>query len=94
MFEKIKPLYDKVLVQREQKEERSAAGLYIPTSETDAKHNIGKVIAVGNGKMTDAGFVIAPSVEVGDRVIFNKYGGVELDKDYVMLNEIEIIGVF
>ena len=92
---KIRPLNDRILVQRLEQEEKTAGGIIIPDSAKE-KPAEGKVIAVGNGKLNDNGERIAPEVNVGDRVLFSKYGGtdVKLDgEDYLIMREDDILGV-
>jgi chaperonin GroES len=92
---KIRPLHDRVLVERAQEETKTAGGIYIPDSATE-KPVRGKIIAVGKGKILDSGEIRALQVKVGDEVLFNKYSGneVKLDnKTYLMMREEDILGV-
>jgi len=92
---KIRPLNDRILVQRLEQEEKTSGGIIIPDSAKE-KPAEGKVIAVGNGKLNDAGQRVAMEVKVGDRVLFSKYGGtdVKLDgEDYLIMREDDILGV-
>jgi len=90
--EKIKPLRDRVLVERLPHEEKTEGGLYIPEAAKE-KTQTGKVIAVGDGKLTDDGRSIPVAVKAGDTVFFGKYAGTEAGKEYVILREDEILGV-
>lgn len=94
MFDKIVPVADNVLVKKIVPDEKSESGLYMPpNSETDSKINHGDVIAVGPGKYSLDGTLIHMKIKVGQKVCFPKYGGVELDSEYVMLREDNILGV-
>ena len=92
---KIRPLHDRVVVRRMAEETTTASGIVIPDSATE-KPSEGEVIAVGKGKTTDTGTVIAMDVKVGDKVLFGKYAGqeVKVDGDEVlMMNESDIMCV-
>jgi chaperonin GroES len=92
---KIRPLNDRILVKRLEEEEKTAGGIIIPDSAKE-KPAEGEVVAVGPGKMNDAGERMAMDVKVGDRVLFSKYGGtdVKLDgDDYLIMREDDILGV-
>jgi chaperonin GroES len=91
----IRPLNDRLLVQRLEAETTTASGIIIPDSAKE-KPAEGKVVAVGPGKANDKGDRIALQVKVGDRVLFSKYGGtdVKLDgEDYLIMREDDILGV-
>lgn len=91
----IRPLGDRVLVERKAAEEKTAGGIYIPESGKE-KPQEGTVIAVGPGKRDSQGQVHAVDVKVGDQVLFGKYAGTEVtmaDKEYFVMNESDIIGV-
>jgi chaperonin GroES len=90
----LKPLGDKIIVEPVPAEEKTASGLYVPDT-AKKKSTEGTVVAVGRGKMVD-GKLIAPEVNVGDVVIYSKYGGTEISigtKDYVILDEDNILAV-
>jgi chaperonin GroES len=76
----IKQLHDRVVIKRMEEEKMSAGGIVIPDSATE-KPIKGEVIAVGAGKSLDNGSVRAPSVKVGDKVLFGKYAGTEVKLD-------------
>ena len=80
----IKPLHDRVVIKRMEEEKLSAGGIVIPDSATE-KPIKGEVVAVGTGKVLDNGQVRAPSVKVGDKVLFGKYSGTEVKLDGVEL---------
>ena len=92
MFQKIKPLNDRVLVQRVAQEEKTAFGLIIPDAAKE-KAQIGAVIAVGPGRRDAAGTTLPMMVKVGDKVYFGKYAGTEAGDDYLIIKEDEILGV-
>lgn len=92
MFEKIKPLSDRVLVKRIEAEERTASGIIIPDAAKE-KAQTGAVIAVGPGRRDSQGNVLPMGVKVGDTVYFGKYSGTEAGKDYLIIKEDEILGV-
>ncbi|MGC6418883.1 MAG: co-chaperone GroES [Bradymonadia bacterium] len=91
----VRPLYDRVIVKRLEAEEKTAGGLFIPDTAKE-KPIQGQVIAVGNGKRTDKGEVLALEVSVNDRVLFGKYSGTEIKLDgeeRVILREDEILAI-
>ncbi len=92
---KIRPLNDRILVKRLEEEEKTAGGIIIPDSAKE-KPAEGEIVAVGPGKLNDAGERVAIDLKVGDRVLFSKYGGtdVKLDgEDYLIMREDDILGV-
>ncbi len=92
---KIRPLNDRILVKRLEQEAKTAGGIIIPDSAKE-KPAEGKIIAVGNGKMNEAGQRVALEVKAGDRVLFSKYGGTEVKidgEDYLIMREDDILGV-
>ena len=92
---KIRPLNDRILVKRLEGEERTAGGIIIPDSAKE-KPAEGEVVAVGPGKLNDAGERVAMDVAVGDRVLFSKYGGTEVKldgEDFLIMREDDILGV-
>ena len=92
---KIRPLHDRVVVKRMEEERTSAGGIVIPDSATE-KPVKGKVIAVGNGKISDSGDVRPLDVKVGDQVLFGKYSGTEIKVDgdeILIMREEDILGV-
>ena len=92
---KIRPLQDRVLLQRIEEEEKTAGGIIIPDTAKE-KPQEGLVIATGKGKVADDGSVTPLDVAEGDKVLFSKYAGndVTLDgEDYVILREDDILAV-
>ena len=92
---KLRPLHDKVVVERQEEEKTSAGGIILSGSATE-KPSQGKVIAVGPGKKNDSEELTHMGVSVGDTVIFGQYGGSEVKIDgqeYLILGESDIFGV-
>jgi len=92
---KIKPLQDRVIVERLAAEERSAGGIIIPDTAKE-KPQEGKVVAVGKGKRREDGTITPPDVKAGDKILFAKYSGsdVTIDgKEYIIMREDDILGV-
>ena len=92
---KIRPLHDRILVERLEEQEVKKGGIIIPDTAKE-KPQEGKVIAVGTGKVTDEGKRIALDVKVGDRILFGKYSGSEVkidDKDYVIFREEDVLAI-
>lgn len=92
---KLRPLHDRILVERVEEEEKTKSGIIIPDAARE-KQQKGKIVAAGKGRVTDKGDVIPLDVKVGDVVLFEKYGGEELKidgKDYVILKEEGVVGV-
>lgn len=97
--EKIKPLGDRALVKRLAREEKTAGGLFIPETAAQEKGQVGKVIAIGAGRVLTDGSVVAMQVKPGDLVFVGKYSGTDAGKDeqgdeYVIVKEDEILGLF
>lgn len=91
----IKPLADRVLVKPLAREEMTKGGIYLPDTVKD-KPQEGTVIAVGVGKRNDKGEIIPMEVEVGDVVIYSKYGGTEIKEDgeeLMILRESDVLAV-
>ena len=91
----VKPLADRVLLQRIEEAEEIKGGIIIPDSAKE-KPQEAKVIALGTGKKNDDGKVTPFEVKVGDRVLISKYGGTEVkldDKKYTLVREDDILGV-
>jgi chaperonin GroES len=92
---KIRPLNDRLLVQRLEEEAKTAGGIIIPDSAKE-KPAEGKVIAVGPGKTNDAGERVELQVKEGDVILFSKYGGtdVKLDgEDFLIMREDDVLGI-
>jgi len=94
-FMKVKPLQDRVLVERLQEEEKTKGGLFIPDSAKE-KPMQGKVVAAGNGRVMEDGKKIPMDVKVGDVVLFAKYSGNDVkidDKEYLIMKEDDILAI-
>ena len=92
---KIRPLHDRIIVQRMEEERTSPGGIVIPDSAAE-KPIRGKVTAVGNGKILDDGSVRALDVKIGDEVLFGKYSGTEVKVDgdeLLVMREEDIMAV-
>ncbi len=92
---KIRPLQDRILVHRIEEEETSAGGIIIPDSAKE-KPSEGKVIAVGNGKVKEDGTLQPLDVKKGDRILFSKYAGTEINVDgeeHIIIREDDVLGV-
>jgi chaperonin GroES len=92
---KIRPLHDRLLVQRIEEKETVKGGIIIPDSAKE-KPQEGKVIAVGNGKVLENGTKLALDVKAGDKILFGKYSGSEIKLDgeeYLILREDEVLAV-
>jgi chaperonin GroES len=91
----LKPLGNRVVIERIEEEEKTASGIIVPDSAKE-KPQQGRVVAVGKGRVTDNGSVIALDVKVDDKVVFQKYAGTELKhegKDYLILREDDILAI-
>lgn len=92
---KLKPIGDRVIVQRIGSVEKTKTGLYLPDTAQE-KPQEGKVIAVGSGRTLKNGKVLPLVVKAGDRIIFGKYSGSEIkvdEKEYVFLSEDDILAI-
>ena len=92
---KIKPMNDRILVQRVEEEQKTAGGLIIPDTAKE-KPQEGKVMAVGPGKVGDDGKRVSLEVKAGDRILFSKYAGTEIQIDgveHIFMREEDILGV-
>lgn len=92
---KISPLNDRILVQRVAEEEKTAGGIIIPDKAKE-KPVEGKIVAVGPGKLNDAGERIALQVKRDDTVLFSKYGGTDVKIDgenYLIMREDDVLGI-
>ena len=92
---KVKPLNDRVLVQRIKEEEVTKGGIVIPDTARE-KPAEGKIIAVGPGKMSEQGQRMTLQVKEGDRVLFGRYAGTEIKvegEEYMMMREEDILAI-
>ena len=91
----IRPLNDRILVQRVEGAKKTAGGIIIPDNVKE-KPVEGNIVAVGPGKLNDVGERVALQVKEGDAVLFSKYGGtdVKIDgEDYLIMREDDVLGV-
>ena len=92
---KLRPLHDRILVERIEDGEQVKGGIIIPDSAKE-KPQQGKVIAVGNGKRLEDGSIVALDVKEGDRILFAKYAGSEVkidDNEYLIFREDEVLAI-
>jgi chaperonin GroES len=92
---KVRPLHDRIIVQRIEEEEQRVGGIIIPDTAKE-KPQQGKVIEVGKGKIEKDGKVTPLDVKAGDTVLFGKYAGQEIKIDgseYLIMREEEVLGV-
>jgi chaperonin GroES len=92
---KIRPLHDRILVKRLEGEEKSKGGIIIPDTAKE-KPQEGKVIAVGKGKVTDDGDIRPLDVRKGDRILFGKYSGSDIElegEEHLIIREDDVLAV-
>ena len=92
---KIKPLGDKIIVQRLEAEEKTASGIFLPEGAQE-KPQQAKVVRVGTGKVTDDGIKVDFQVKEGDTIILGKWGGTEIKidgNDYIVMGEDEVLAI-
>jgi len=91
----LKPLDDRIVIKQSEAEEKTAGGIILPDTAKE-KPQIGKVVAIGPGKLLDDGKRAKMSVKKKDEVIYGKYMGSEIEIDrekYVILRESDILGI-
>ncbi len=92
---KIKPLSDRVVIEPLEAEEKTSGGIYLPDTAKE-KPQMGKVVAAGAGKVTDAGETVKLEVKVGDKVLYGKYSGTEVTiegNEYLIVRESDILAI-
>ncbi|MGD9045569.1 MAG: co-chaperone GroES [Desulfobacterales bacterium] len=92
---KLRPLQDRILVQRVEEEEKTKGGIIIPDTAKE-KPAEGKIVSVGKGKLDESGKRIAPEVKKGDRILFGKYSGTEVKiegEEYLIMREEDVLGI-
>ena len=92
---KMKPLGDRVIVEPLEQEEKTASGIILPETAKE-KPQQGTVLAVGPGRRDDAGKRVPMDVKVGDKVLFQKYGGTEVkldDKKVIVMKESDVMAI-
>lgn len=95
MSVKVRPLHDRILVQRLEESEQMVGGIIIPDTAKE-KPQQGKVVAVGKGKVNDDGKLLPLDVKEGDTILFGKYSGQEIKLDgeeFLIMREEEVLGV-
>ena len=91
----LKPLHDRVLVERVEQEDRTKGGIIIPDTAQE-KPMEGRVISVGGGARNENGQVVALDVKKGDRILFGKWSGTEVKidgKELLIMKESDIMGI-
>ena len=92
---KIRPLQDRIIVKRVDEEETTKGGIIIPDSAKE-KPQEGKVISVGKGKVSEDGKLQKLDVKKGDKVLFSKYSGTEINiegEEHLIIREDDVLGV-
>jgi chaperonin GroES len=95
MAMKVRPLHDRLLVRRVEKEETAKGGIIIPDTAKE-KPQEGEVLAVGNGRVLDNGTKLPLDVKAGDKILFGKYSGSEIKiegEEVLILREDEVLAV-
>ena len=90
-----RPLSDRILVERVEESEKTKGGIIIPDTAKE-KPAEGKVVASGNGRMGEDGKLLPMDVNVGDRVLFSKYGGTEVKidgVDFLIMRQDDVLGI-
>jgi chaperonin GroES len=91
----LKPLGDRVIIKPAPAEEKTKGGLYIPDTGKEKPQN-GEVVAVGPGKTADNGVLVVPEVKPGQKVLYGKYSGTEINidgQDYLIMREADIFAI-
>jgi chaperonin GroES len=91
----IRPLHDRIIVKRLEEERMTASGIVIPDTAAE-KPDTGEVVAVGTGKVTEAGKKLPLQLKVGDKVLFGKYAGQTVKvkgEELLVLREDDVMGV-
>jgi chaperonin GroES len=92
---KVRPLHDRILIKRVAEEQKTAGGIIIPDSAKE-KPQEGRVVAVGNGKVTEDGKLLPLDVSVGDKILFGKYSGSEINLDgeeHLIIREDDVLAI-
>ena len=92
---KVRPLHDRIMVERVEEQEVRRGGIIIPDSAKE-KPQEGKVVAVGTGKVGDDGKKIPLDVKAGNKILFGKYSGSEVkidDKEYLIMREEDVLAI-
>ncbi len=92
---KIRPLNDRIVVERLEAEDKTAGGIYLPDAAKE-KPKTGKVVAVGEGKLLDSGERSKPTLKKGNKIIFESYAGTEVKidgKEYLLMREDDVLAI-
>ena len=92
---KLKPLSERVVVKPEEAEDKTASGIILPDTAKE-KPQLGKVVAVGKGKVSDSGNVVKMDVKVNDKVLYGKYSGTEITfegNELLIMRESDILAI-
>ncbi|HET9946689.1 MAG TPA: co-chaperone GroES [Patescibacteria group bacterium] len=92
---KVTPLFDNVLIEPQEAEDKTAGGIFLPDSAKE-KPQMGKVVAVGKGKTGPKGEVHPMEVKAGDKVMYKKWGGNEVKiegKEYTLVSQEDILAI-
>lgn len=102
MVQILKPTEDHIIVKADVDEEKTKSGIYIPSTASSDRPQIGTVLEVGPGKMTDEGKRLPMNIKIGDKILFSKYGPSEIkmtpswEKDgeqLLILNQGDVLAV-
>ena len=89
----LKPLSDRIVVKAHEAEEKTASGIILPDTAKE-KPQIGEIVAAGPGKINDAGSLVKMSLKKGDKVLYGKYSGTEVNvegEDLLIMRESDIL---
>jgi len=92
---KVRPLHNRLIVERLEEDEKTSGGIIIPDAAKE-KPQQGRVTAVGPGRRDEKGNLIAMGIQKGDRVLFSKYGGTEVKldgDDYLIISEDDVLAI-
>ncbi|MDR1453640.1 MAG: co-chaperone GroES [Candidatus Margulisbacteria bacterium] len=95
MAVKLKPLHDKIVIEKPEEEKATKSGIILPDNAKE-KPQTGKVIAVGSGKALDNGTKTPLEIKVGDTVYYSKYSGTEIkiaEKEYIIIAESDVLAI-
>lgn len=92
----IKPLRDRVIVKPRKAEEKTSGGIILPETNKKERPRDGEVVAIGTGRKTEKGQIVALEVKKGDQVVYNEYAGTEVKiegEDFLILREEDILAI-
>jgi chaperonin GroES len=93
---KVQPLGDRVLVKPTEEQEQTKGGIFIPDTASKERPQEGEIIAVGEGRTSEEGEIVDMKVEVGDKILFEKYGGTEIEIEgdkLLIMSEVRILAI-